>query len=495
MDLSNVFANIFEFFTKTNIFVGVVMLAPIVFLFMRLTESGKNIARSLWGKFESREELKKFLFLAFIFFIIIGVYWSLRPLKDSIFMTMVGSKQWLALAKIVSLIFMVPLILFYNKMIDKYPRHKLFYILFSTYGVVTLIFMGLFLLPSNQAILLDPKGALHSPYNLIGWIWYFYVESYGSMLVALFWAFSVDITKAEPAKRGFPLIFLFGQLGNIFGPSFINTRTLGFSTSAPILAILASFMFSVVALLWVFLRVTPKGQMEGFEAAETVASEKKHEESGFWDGLKLLLRHNYLLGIYCIIMFFEVIVTMFDWSFKGLVKVAMGSEVAVSGYLSSYAMWTGIVSFLCVFFGINNIQRKLGMKISLILLPVIVFIAFSAWRVSGMFPLSIQVIFLMWIMVFSKAVNYALNQPALKQVYIPTTKETKYKAQSWIEMFGGRSSKGIGSLVNTFTGHNFLLYIAVSSGITLGLIGIWIFIAIYVANKYNQATKENKVIC
>ena len=47
------------------------------------------------------------------------------------------------------------------------------------------------------------------------------------------------------------------------------------------------------------------------------------------------------------------------------------------------------------------------------------------------------------IMVLSKAVNYALNKPVLKQLYIPTTKETKYKAQAWIEMFGSSGSKGV----------------------------------------------------
>ena len=51
-------------------------------------------------------------------------------------------------------------------------------------------------------------------------------------------------------------------------------------------------------------------------------------------------------------------------------------------------------------------------------------------------------------MVGSKAVNYALNGPALKQLYIPTTPDVRFKAQAWIETFGSRSSKQDGSVFN-----------------------------------------------
>jgi len=45
----------------------------------------KRIATALWGNFESPQEVKKFAFLASIFGLVIGVYWTLRPIKDSAF--------------------------------------------------------------------------------------------------------------------------------------------------------------------------------------------------------------------------------------------------------------------------------------------------------------------------------------------------------------------------------------------------------------------------
>ncbi|EKD23301.1 MAG: hypothetical protein ACD_82C00149G0001 [uncultured bacterium] len=127
------------------------------------------------------------------------------------------------------------------------------------------------------------------------------------------------------------------------------------------------------------------------------------------------------------------------------------------------------------------------MAVSLVLMPIIIAFAVIVLRVSPVIGVAF------WIMVVSKAINYALGQPSLKQAYIPTSKDSKYKAQSWIEAFGGRSSKAIGSWVNTFGGASY--YLMMSSVISLGITGLWVFIAIYIAKTYNKAVKENKIIC
>jgi ATP/ADP translocase len=162
-------------------------------------------------------------------------------------------------------------------------------------------------------------------------------------------------------------------------------------------------------------------------------------------------------------------------------------EKDLTAYLSSYAVWTGIISTFCVLFGINNIQRKLGMTVSLVLMPVIIGVAVVVLRLNPI----ISVAF--WIMVCAKAINYALGQPSLKQAYIPTSKDSKYKAQSWIEAFGGRSSKSIGSGINAFG--KMPIYFMLSSAISLGIVAMWVFVAIFIAKTYNKAIKENKIVC
>ncbi len=217
------------------------------------------------------------------------------------------------------------------------------------------------------------------------------------------------------------------------------------------------------------------------------------------EGLKLLLTQRYLLGIFMVITIYEVIITVLDFHFKATAAGIYLEEATFSSYMSTYAYMTGFVSMLCVLFGINNIQRKLGMKASLVLLPILIAGAVLVIKFNPTLLFSA-----FWIMVFSKAVNYALNQPTLTQLYIPTTKETKYKSQAWIEMFGSRSSKGVGSAINALRGTfetkygalaGVSVFLTFSTLISGGLIVVWVFAALSVARTYNKAIAEDKVVC
>jgi hypothetical protein len=38
-------------------------------------------------------------------------------------------------------------------------------------------------------------------------------------------------------------------------------------------------------------------------------------------------------------------------------------------------------------------------------------------------------------------------------------------------------------------------YFMLSSAISLGIVGVWVFIAIFISKTYNKAVKENKIVC
>merc|ERR1712174_74377 len=53
---------------------------------------------------------------------------------------------------------------------------------------------------------------------------------------------------------------------------------------------------------------------------------------------------------------------------------------------------------------------------------------------------------------FLKALTYALNNPTKEILYQPTSSAVRYKAKSWIDIFGARGSKALGSVVtNAFS--------------------------------------------
>lgn len=455
-----------------------------------------KICKINFGTFEI-SEFRKFLRMGGIFSLIIGVYWTLRPLKDSIFIQLVD-KMHLPYAKTISVLALLPLVVSYTKLLEKTSREKMLVILPLIYGIMTLIFSLLVLIAQGASDLVSPSTLTSIGATVLGYVWYVFVESFGSLMPALFWAFSTDTTDPTSAKRGFPLVVAIGQMGGVVCPYTIGglPHRLGLETDSISMIILAGLTFTIIPLMYRFLKLTPTHLLKSFHGKNEKEIEKTHEP-GFLEGLKLLVSHKYLLGIFASNFIYEFIITIFDFNFK----VAAGSEytgVALSNYLSVYGSSVNVVSLGCLLLGISNVTRYLGVGIALAAMPVIVGLALAGFLTFD------SLSFLFALMVGSKAVNYALNGPALKQLYIPTTVDVKFKAQAWIETFGSRASKEAGSIFNmllspfqrTFgelMGRSY--YLGLSGFLGFPLLGLWFATALFLGNKFRKAIDEKKVVC
>ncbi len=455
-----------------------------------------GICRFNFGLFE-KEEFKKFLRMGLIFALIIGVYWTLRSLKDSIFMQLVD-KMYLPYAKTISVLALLPLVMFYTKLLERTSREKMLIILPAFYGVAILCFAALVEIAQASPETIAARSTI--PFiatKALGYVWYMFVESFGSLIVALFWAFSTDTTEPASAKRGFPLVVAIGQMGGIVFPYAIGglPHRLGLETDALSVGILGVFCLCIILLVKYFLKVTPERMLVSFGVKKEKTDHKK--DPGFLEGLKLMLSHRYLIGIFAANFIYELVVTIFDFNFK----LAAGTNYAgveLSRYLSLYASSVNIVSLLCLLLGISNITRFLGVGVALACMPIVVGLA-----LFGFLTLD-SLSFLFALMVGSKAINYALNGPALKQLYIPTTSDVRFKAQAWIETFGSRASKEVGSIFNMSLNPLQSIfgvlagkahYLTLSGAVGFPLIALWFFIALYLGRNFKNAINEKKVVC
>ncbi|MBA3954508.1 hypothetical protein H0X48_04290 [Candidatus Dependentiae bacterium] len=449
-----------------------------------------SFLRAQFGDF-SKEELKKFVRLGVIFALVIGVYWTLRPLKDSIFTSMVHTSTdpkliayYIPWAKIVSLILLFPVVILYSKLVERYPRHYMFYALGIIYAIGTLIFGLLFMHPT-----IGLQNTTGDVWRITGWLWYVFVESYGSLMVALFWAFAADTTTAESAKRGFGLTVMIGQIGSILGPKFLTPLGKNyFGNSGPTVMICGGLILLIVVGIRYFMTVTPADQLVGFHG-KNEAKVEGHQEPGFFEGLKLMITKPYLLGIFGVVAIYEILATIIDFNFKSVALGQFTTEAERSFYLGDYAVWVNVVAFVCLLLGVSNIQRYLGTTVSLAIMPFII------CGMVGLFLIYNNALVLFWIMVTAKAINYALNGPVMKQLYVPTTNDVKYKSQAWIETFGSRSSKASGSGINIISKQLGSAFTPVISVVALALGGLWFFIAVYLGRTHKKAVDNKQVVC
>jgi len=471
-----------------------------------------NFFMSKFGLNElKKDDLVKMALLGIIFSLIIGTYWTLRPLKDTLFCRTVGD-IYLPKAKMLSLFVNFIFVFIYSRLIISLSRKNMFYVMSIFYGLSTIIFALLFLY-SDYGIA-DTKL---STSRIIGWAWYAFVESYGSLFVALFWSSATSITQASVARVGFSLIVLIGQLGAIIIP-FITTQlpkmliqNLSDFWNGKIILISGILILLIIPLIQLFYNTFSVVNINNAHEKEDIEEE---ENPGFFEGLLLLLRTPYLLGIFAIISFYEIIITVYDYYFKLMVNAQITSSVDANAYLSMYGTLANTMTFIFLILGVNKIQKYFGMFITLLSTPFLVFL--SVFLFKYYFSLKLM----LFLMVSAKGINYALNGPSLKQLYIPTSSESRNQAQAWIETFGSRGSKALASVYNNQHGNWLknngpewacekfrnanvfscidqasIYHLALSTYLFFGIISVWVLVAYYIAKQYENAIKSKQNIC
>ena len=92
--------------------------------------------------------------------------------------------------------------------------------------------------------------------------------------------------------------------------------------------------------------------------------------------------------------------------------------------------------------GTRILLNKLGERICLMLIPTSMAVVLAIFMFHKASPNAIVFAF-----VLMKSVNYAFSWPVREGLYIPTTKEIKFKSKSWIDAFGSKLAIIVGTEV------------------------------------------------
>ena len=435
-----------------------------------------RLIRALWGDF-SREEFKKFGLLSLGFFILIGSFWPLKIIKDVIFINMVGSAHQ-PTAKILSLIIFFPLVLIFSRLVDYFSKERLIYFFVALFGGIGLLFAYLFSDP-----VIGVANMSQGTGRILGWAFYLFAESYISIMVSLYWAFINDVTTPESAKKGYGFLIFGSQLGAVVFISvgnFLSRDASLYATRIPIIAFMSVIAFFFLAVVvFILTRVVKKEEMIGYSGGSSV----EKESVGFWDGLKVLLKFPYVSGIFGMVFLHEVATALMHYQMLRTVEftyIANGGQGLVSRFMFDFTLVMQGISCLFALFGTSYFQRKLGVRGCLIAYPLLLGIGIV------LFLFNPTLIFITGVIVIAKGINYVLNQPAKEMLYIPTTRAIKYKAKAWIDMFGLRSAKMSGALVNKTIG----IASRVAGGFSLVIVVFWLILARSIGHKYNKVVEK-----
>ena len=448
----------------------------------------------LYGDMTQAEFMTVLWFGGTLFFII-GGYWLLRSLKDTV-MVSINGVEYIPQAKMVSLVVVFALVFVYNKLLDILPKHQLFYYVGLFYFVT---FAGISYLLSTDTYGLGNTEV--SPSRLLGWFSYCAIESFGSIGVALFWAFVNASMSLEGQKKAYGLIIAGAQIGSILGPTLvIRAHSIG----VPRLYFIGSLcMLAMVVLIYIYVQQFGSNIDSGSDSTTKPQSQQQNKKDnkkakpGVLEGFYLFYEHTYVRGIFALSCLFMVEVTILDYIMKVLAKrqfTAMYPDdpLAVTesfaSFMGLFGQTTNTISFIFSLTGTSFIIRKIGLYKSLIAFPILCLFGIGAVL---LFP-NLWVVF--GSMMFLKALSYSLNNPCKEMLYNPTSTAIKFKSKSWIDIFGQRGAKAAGSVVTNALSDSVGALVTWGSFVSIGISAYLVFVAAWMGNKFNEYTETGFVV-
>ena len=425
-----------------------------------------------------RSELPTALLMFSYFFLVITSFWILKPIKKSIFIQFyekagfdlfayhLSGPQAELLAKVLNMVVAFVAVAVFTWLARRFRRQQL-----------TFIFTGFFL-----ASYVVYGFVIKRPQSVTVWTFYLYGDLFSTLMVATFFAFLNDSVTPDDAKRLYGLVCLGGVAGGVFGTTTLRV-------------LIAKI--DVVGWLWVCFGLGLLILVVAFAAGRRIERdpppepevapaemEKKGKGNPALEGARLVFGSRYLLSIVAIVGLYEIVSTVMDFQFTSTIAHYLSGPAIGKHFATVFAI-TNIVSMLVQLFFTSFVMSRLGVGVALMVLPVSALagsMGFMALPVLGMGSA---------LNTLDNGFSYSINQSAKEALYVPTTRDEKYKAKAFIDMFVQRFAKAVAvgvslGITMVFREFSSLRWL---SGFTIAVIALWIFAVLYAGRSFKNMTE------
>ena len=421
-----------------------------------------------------RHELRKFIPLAVIFFIISLNYSVLRNVKD-LFIFSTGVGETINYIKTVGVLpFTIILTIIYGRLSRVVDRDTRFMIVVG-YFLVFFGFFYFFLYPNMDKLVLYQwlgddtlekyarwRGFLASikywPFSLL----YMNAEAWGTFVLGVsFWTFANEITSLEQAKRIYSFISLSSGAALILSGIFLSALR----PTLRNLNLLVGVTFCLMLLLLVIYSALARDIRRKPELyrIEQKTEKKKKAKKSFIQSLKFLAKSDYLLLIAILVIAYGMAISFFESVWKvhltELTKAVGDSSISQKIY-AQQSIYTGILLIFFVAFLASPIIAR-GWRFAASVTPIVALVAtilfFSTLYFKdtlgpiahslGVTPALLAAEFGLINVVFIKSSKYVLFDTTKERAYIPLDEESKTQGKAAVDGVGSRLGKGLSSFI------------------------------------------------
>lgn len=447
------------------------------------------------------------LLMAFNIFLLLTSYYLIKPVREALILAEGGAeaKSYLVAGMAVLLFFLVG---GYAKLVSRYERTRLITVVTGVFIACLVAFWAM--------------GRAGLPY--LGYAFFIWVGIFSVMVVAQFWSYANDVYNNDSGKRLFPLVAFGGTFG-AFAGAYIAELLLEYFSVMEMLLWAAALLVACIAITNVISRrVWGKAAMEARQRELTARArargetgEAKEKESLGFD----LLRHKYIGFIALLVLMLNLVNTNGEYILGSLVEdygisetegavdlaLSNGAPLAfgnrefgdagvaenqeqyqrsvIGSFYASFFLWVNLLGMALQLFVVGRLIKYGGVKAGLLWLPIV---ALGTYALIFFLPM---IRYARIGKTFENASDYSVNKTTLQMLFLPTSREIKYKAKQVVDSFfqriGDVFSAGIvflGTAVFTFGTQGF-------AALNLAFILVWLVLVILIVREH-RAIEEGR---
>ncbi len=390
------------------------------------------------------------------FFLIIAALYLLKPASRSLFISALGAEYlpyvWIATAVVLALI-----ISLYHRLV---ARHSRINVVLGTCAII--ITCLLIFYPQ-----LNNSGFMEA------FSFYIFVDVLSVILVEQFWSLTNTIFDTESGKRWYGLIATGGLLGGVAGGSLSNTLITTFKLDTTDLLLVAAGIIAVLMLLTLLM-----GRL-GLYVEHTGVRDLNNNSHGNW---RSILRHPYLALIAIILLLAQMVEPLVEYQFMKVVEVSIDNREMRTAYLGAFfSLLSGIAIGINLFIT-PMVHRWLGAMGGLFAQPLAVIVG-SFWYMS---QATLQAG--AFLKISDRGLSYSINRASKELLYVPIDPVLIYQAKAWIDMFGYRLFKVLGSVLILLLTQwlPWSITAAQLSWLVLAVCITWMFTLLKLGHKYRE---------
>lgn len=396
-------------------------------------------------------------------FFLLTCYLILKTVREPLILAGGGAeiKSYAAAGQALLLVLVVPA---YGFLASRVNRIKLitWVVLFFIFNLIAFYVMAQFQVPLGVAFFL-------------------WVGIFNLFIVAQFWSFANDIYTPEQGGRLFAIIAFGGSLGAILGPKIAGW----------LFKPLGAYALMLVAAALLGLYILIANIVNRLEQRSIKAPAKKEEAEaplGKEGGFELVIGQRYLLLIALLMIALNLVNTTGEFILGKTVTMkaqqiassqdldvgttAAAAELAnkektkiVEGFIgefyANFFFWVSLISAAVQLFLVSRILNYVGVSAALFFLPGV---ALGGYSLIVLMPV---LSYITSAKIVENSIDYSLQNTCRQALFLPTSREAKYKAKAAIDTFFVRIGDVLSALF-VFTGVILALDIETFAAVNVG---------------------------